>query len=82
MLNEKEKQRIEWACRRGMLELDMIFKPFFEAEFNQLSKEEQAIFLELLKCDDPDLFAWLMRYKTPPENFTTMIDKISKWLVK
>ena len=33
MLSPIEKSRLKWACRRGMLELDVIFMPFLEHEF-------------------------------------------------
>ena len=36
MLTPSEKSRLKWACRRGMLELDVIFMPFFEHEFDGL----------------------------------------------
>ena len=30
MYTAEEKARIKWACRRGMLELDVVIMPFFE----------------------------------------------------
>ena len=50
------KARIRWACRRGMLELDVLFMPFVEDAFDSLSVEQQAIFQRLLTEEDPDLF--------------------------
>ena len=57
------KERIRWACRRGMLELDVLFMPFVEEAFDSLSKEQHATFQRLLECDDPDLFAWFMGHE-------------------
>ncbi|MGO3299185.1 MAG: succinate dehydrogenase assembly factor 2 [Pseudoalteromonas sp.] len=57
------KQRIRWACRRGMLELDVLFMPFVEEAFDSLSPSQQAVFQRLLEGDDPDLFAWFMGHK-------------------
>ncbi|MCF7498479.1 MULTISPECIES: succinate dehydrogenase assembly factor 2 [unclassified Pseudoalteromonas] len=57
------KERIRWACRRGMLELDVLFMPFVEQAFDSLSTEQQAVFQRLLECDDPDLFAWFMGHE-------------------
>ena len=57
------KERIRWACRRGMLELDVLFMPFVDEAFDSLSKEQQAVFQRLLECDDPDLFAWFMGHE-------------------
>ena len=60
MVSAEERARVKWACRRGMLELDVILDPFFEECFDTLSDTEKQDFIEFLKCDDPDLFAWLM----------------------
>lgn len=60
MLNISDKPRLIWACRRGMLELDVILAPFVEHEYDALDEARKAVFRRLLECDDPDLFAWFM----------------------
>lgn len=55
--------RVRWACRRGMLELDVIFQPFVEKHYENLSKEDKATFIRLLECEDPELFAWFMGHE-------------------
>ena len=55
--------RVRWACRRGMLELDVIFQPFVEKHYENLSDEDKAIFIRLLECEDPELFAWFMGHE-------------------
>ncbi len=62
-MNANDKSRIKWACRRGMLELDVILMPYFDACFDGLSEEEKSDFVDLLACDDPDLFAWFMEHQ-------------------
>lgn len=57
------KARLKWACRRGMLELDVLFMPFVDEAFDDLSDEQKAIFERLLEQDDPDLFAWFMGHE-------------------
>ncbi len=64
MVSAEERARVKWACRRGMLELDVILDPFFEERFDSLSDEDKQDFIDFLKCDDPDLFAWLMGHGT------------------
>lgn len=54
------KPRLRWACRRGMLELDVLLAPFVEQGYDALSEPQKHIFERLLACDDPDLFAWFM----------------------
>lgn len=59
--------RVRWACRRGMLELDVLFQPFVEAQYELLSNEDKAIFVRLLECEDPELFAWFMGHEVCPD---------------
>ncbi|GAA4897234.1 succinate dehydrogenase assembly factor 2 [Ferrimonas pelagia] len=56
-------RRLKWACRRGMLELDVLLEPFVEHEHAALSAIEQEDFVRLLACDDPELFAWFMGHE-------------------
>nr|WP_306287458.1 succinate dehydrogenase assembly factor 2 [Pseudoalteromonas sp. WY3] len=72
------KARIRWACRRGMLELDVLFMmPFVEDAFDSLSVEQQAIFQRLLTEEDPDLFAWFMGHKEcKDEQLNSMVQLI------
>ncbi len=58
------KARLKWACRRGMLELDVLFIPFVDQAYDSLSENKQLIFERLLTEQDPDLFAWFMGHKT------------------
>lgn len=57
------KPKLKWACRRGMLELDVLFEPFVDEAYDALSDEQKATFQRLLACEDPDLFAWFMGHK-------------------
>ena len=43
MLSAEDKARVKWACRRGMLELDVIIMPFFEECFDALPLEEPLV---------------------------------------
>ncbi|MFC0118798.1 succinate dehydrogenase assembly factor 2 [Pseudoalteromonas xiamenensis] len=61
------KARIKWACRRGMLELDVLLEPFVEAAYDALSAEDKYVFQQLLEVEDPDLFAWFMGHEQCPD---------------
>jgi len=77
MYTDEEKARIKWACRRGMLELDVVIMPFFEECFDSLSEGEQKDFVSLLECDDPDLFTWIMGHgRSENLGHAAMVDKI------
>ncbi|WP_042142811.1 MULTISPECIES: succinate dehydrogenase assembly factor 2 [unclassified Pseudoalteromonas] len=63
MNNLDSKAKLRWACRRGMLELDVLFMPFVEDAYDSLSDNEKAIFQRLLTGEDPELFAWFMGHE-------------------
>ncbi|AEF02397.1 succinate dehydrogenase assembly factor 2 family protein [Alteromonas sp. KS69] len=63
MFEPKRRARLKWACRRGMLELDVLLMPFVDEAFDSLDYEQQEIFERLLTSDDPDLFAWFMGHQ-------------------
>jgi antitoxin CptB len=73
------KQRIRWCCRRGMLELDLILGPFFDRYFDTLTPDEQNLFIELLDCDDPDIYAWIMGFTEPEQKFQGLIKIITAY---
>lgn len=62
--------RLRWASRRGMLELDLILGPFLDNVFPGLSEQDQQRFETLLTSEDQDLYNWFMRRGDPsdPEN--------------
>lgn len=69
--------RLRWACRRGMLELDILLGQYLEEVYATLSPDEQALFVELLGCNDQELFNWLTGKELPKEpQFVTLVEKI------
>lgn len=58
-----DKTRLRWGCRRGMLELDLLLLPFFEKQFDLLSKQQQQDFEELLGETDQDIYAWILNFQ-------------------
>jgi len=62
-----EMNRLRWASRRGMLELDLILQPFVENVYSGLPEEQQQLFHQLLECEDQDLFAWFMHHYDPED---------------
>jgi antitoxin CptB len=77
MFSKTRYARLKWACRRGMLELDVLFMPFVETGFNELDDNQKVIFERLLTADDPDLFAWFMGHQAcEDKEFADMINLI------
>lgn len=68
---------LRWACRRGMLELDVLLGNFLEEAFLQLNHEDQQNFINLLENNDQDLFVWLTGKDTAADPIVAaMIEKI------
>lgn len=51
-----EVQKLMWRSRRGMLELDKLFRGFLEEQGDDLSIVELQQFEQLLEYQDQDLF--------------------------
>lgn len=79
MSENLEHKRLMWHCRRGMLELDVLLLPFCREEYLTLSAEDQAKFVDLIACEDPDLFGWFMQHEVAENpNHAYMVDMILK----
>lgn len=72
----KNDGRLRWKCRRGMLELDVLFERFLQQGYDQLSEAEQILFESLLEEPDPVLYNWLLGHDEPAAQFTQLIAKI------
>ncbi len=67
MVSEEEINRMRWAARRGMLELDLVLEPFVQARYAGLDAADRARFQELMLQEDQDLFAWFLRREQPAD---------------
>ncbi len=77
MVSREEVNRMRWAARRGMLELDLVLEPFVAARYAALDAEDRALFHRLMECEDQDLFAWFMQRQRPDDQeLATLVDKI------
>ena len=67
------KNRLIWASRRGMLELDLILHTFLENTYDTLEQDQKRLYQDLLLEEDPDLFAWLLGHAVPENENTASI---------
>ena len=51
--------RLLWRSRRGLLELELLLRPFAEAEAAALTQPQLAQYAQLLEHDDLDIYDWL-----------------------
>lgn len=68
--------RIAWACRRGMLELDIVLGRFFEQRYPELESEERALFAEALTLSDQDLWQLISTSASPPAALFSIIRQL------
>ena len=61
------KNRLLWASRRGMLELDLILAPFVKDVYDSLEEDDKLRFEVLLECEDQTLFMWFMQREHPSD---------------
>ena len=77
MIEREEINRMRWAARRGMLELDLVLEPFVTTRYAQLSESDRRCFQQLMLCEDQDLFSWFMqRVKPEDEELAHIVDQI------
>jgi antitoxin CptB len=60
-----QERRLQWHCRRGLKELDVILGPFMDEHYRELEPDDKALFARLVDCEDMDLFHWFMRQAKP-----------------
>ena len=77
MITEEEINRMKWASRRGMLELDLVLEPFVTARYANLDEHGRECFRKLMECEDQELFAWFMRREVPEdEELAAMVGRV------
>ncbi|TYG34384.1 succinate dehydrogenase assembly factor 2 [Lonepinella koalarum] len=80
-MTKYNKLRIEWDCRRGMLELDKVIMPFYQQHFDGLSECQKQSFIRLLACTDLQLFSWFFNRKPAIDTeLQAMVDYIHRTL--
>ena len=71
--------RVLWACRRGMLELDLLLGRYAREVYLELEESKQNQFDLLLKQEDQQLFDWFMGKKEPKVEFVNLIQEIQHY---
>jgi len=65
--DQLNKDQIQWRCRRGMLELDLLLRSYMNQNFDHLSEAERARFITLLDYPDQTLLEILMGRQIPAD---------------
>jgi antitoxin CptB len=62
-----EIRRLEWRCRRGMKELDLLLLRYLRDCHALAANDERAAFVEFLELPDPDLARYLIAGDVPED---------------
>ncbi len=73
------KKRLQWQCRRGMLELDLLLNRFLQQQYTRLTAQQQRDFTALLSVSDTELYAWLMRQAAVAPAYQAIVAYILDW---
>ena len=79
-MNSNLHKKAYFLSRRGLQELDIIFKPFVEERFEALSDKDKLSFLDLLQKNDVDLIDWILNEIPVPEDFNNIVTQIKHYL--
>ena len=70
MHEDPELKRLHWRSHhRGTREADMLIGGFFDAQHEQWSQGERAMFAQMLDEQDVDIMAWAHGKSSPSEMF-------------
>jgi antitoxin CptB len=64
---DAEQGRLNWRCRRGMKELDLLLTAYLRERWPGASAAERATFEQILELPDPLLAAYLTGRETPAD---------------
>jgi antitoxin CptB len=71
-----ERSRLLWHCRRGIREMDILFREFIDEHYDQLSDDEKQGLSKLLDEADLDILDWIMGRSKPEDD--TLISIVTR----
>jgi antitoxin CptB len=60
-------KKLEWQCRRGMKELDILLVRYVRERLPAASSDEHDAFVEFLELPDPELAGYLLAGDVPDD---------------
>lgn len=73
-----KQKKLQWQCRRGMLEIDLVLKRYLSESYLKADENEKTIFEALLIENDQQLFLWLMGKENAPEKYADLVEKLRR----
>ena len=68
-----ERSRLLWQCRRGIREMDILFRDFIDQHYDQLNDDEKHGLAKLLDEADLDILDWIMAKSKPEDDALSRI---------
>ncbi len=56
-----DRQKLKWRSRRGLRELDLLFRNFIQKYWDQLTQEEFEIYAQVVGLEDQPLFDYIFK---------------------
>ena len=74
---DAEARRLQWRCRRGLKELDVLLERYARTALPDASSEERRTLERLLERPDPELAGYLLGGVRPEEaGLAALIERI------
>ena len=77
-----EINKTKWKCRRGLRELDLLFRKFSDNHLESLSKQDFDMFNSILDIEDQPIYDFIFKGVSlgnkPQEDF--ILQRIKKFL--
>ena len=76
-----EINKTKWKCRRGLRELDLLFRKYSENSLKSLSKEDFEMFNSILDIEDQPLYDFIFKNESlnSPEKESFILKNIKKF---
>jgi|TARA_Y100000996_G_scaffold383245_1_gene339048 antitoxin CptB len=76
--------KTKWKCRRGLRELDLLFRKYSEDKLDSLSQEDFELFNSILDMEDQPLYDFIFKNESlnNPEKENFILNNIKKFTDK
>ena len=71
------RERIKWRCRRGLLELDLVFEPFLREHLDRMGENDCNVLYRFLELSDGEIWDLVScRKETTDPEFMVLLEKL------
>tara|TARA_B110000008_G_scaffold241426_1_gene249279 strand:+ start:80 stop:328 length:249 start_codon:yes stop_codon:yes gene_type:complete len=80
----RDIKKTKWKCRRGLRELDLLFRRYSEDNLDSLSKQDFEMFNSILDLEDQPLYDFIFKNESlnSPEKEIFILANIKKFTNK